>query len=134
MNRKWMIRIGVSLLVLAGLAVVAGVAFRAGQHHDEARELVVGDTGVRTVVVADGWRHGWPGFGFGFLFFPLLIVGLILLFSSRRAAWGGSWRGRDEELRQWHQRAHAEEQAQVMQPTQPVHPMQPPQPPEPPQP
>ena len=37
MNRKWMTRIGVSLLVLAGLAVVAGVAFRAGQHHDDVR-------------------------------------------------------------------------------------------------
>ena len=134
MNRKWMTRIGVSLLVLAGLAVVAGVAFRAGQHHDDVRNAVVGDDGVRTVVVTDGWRHGWPGFGFGFLFFPLLIVGLILLFSSRRAAWGGPWRGREEELRQWHQRAHAEEQTQVAQQAQPAQPMQSPQPPEPPQP
>ena len=83
MNRKWLTRIGVALLVLAGLVAVGGLAFRAGQHHDEVRDHVVGDEGVRTVVVS-GWRHVGPGFGFGFgfLFFPLLIVGLILLFNS----------------------------------------------------
>ena len=130
MNRKWLTRIGVALLVLAGLVAVGGLAFRAGQHHDDARELVVGDEGVRTVVVG-GWRHGLPGFGFGFgfLFFPLLIVGLILLFNGRRGGWGGPYRGREEELRQWHQRAHAEEQAQAAQPTPPPQPPQPPAPP-----
>jgi hypothetical protein len=135
MNRKWMIRIGVSLLVLAGLAVVAGVAFRAGRHHDDVRELVIGDDGVRSVVVDEGWRHGGPGFGFGFgfgfLFFPLLIVCLILLFSARRGGWGGPWRSRDEELRQWHERAHADLQAQASQPAQPPEPPQPPPPPAP---
>ena len=135
MNRKWLTRIGVALLVLAGLVAVGGLAFRAGQHHDEVRDHVVGDEGVRTVVVS-GWRHVGPGFGFGFgfLFFPLLIVVLILLFNGRRGGWGGPYRGRDEELRQWHQRAHAEEQAQATQQTLAAQQTQPPQPPQPPAP
>jgi hypothetical protein len=133
MNRKWITRIGISLLVAAGLVAVGGLAFRAGQRHDGvevARDLVVGDDSARTVIVEDGWR-GWhgggPGFGFGFLFFPLVIVGLVLLF-SRRGRWsGGPWRSRDEELREWHRRAHADDtSAAPTPPTSPTDHMPPP--------
>ncbi len=106
--------IAISLLVAASLVLVGTVAYRAGSDNDVrvARELVVGDEGTRTVVVTDGWRGGWhgPWFGFGFLFFPLFIIGLILLFKSRRDRWGyGPWSSRDEEWREWHRRQHADD-------------------------
>ncbi|MGI9052967.1 MAG: hypothetical protein ACR2HQ_10005 [Ilumatobacteraceae bacterium] len=108
MNRTWMVRIGVSLLVAASLVAVAGVAYRVGDRDDVgrvAREVVVGEDGARTVIVSDGWRDGWHGPGFGFLFFPLVVVGVILLVRSRRDRWG-SWPGRDEAMRDWHRRQH----------------------------
>ena len=136
MNRKWLTRIGVSLLVLAGLVAVGGLAFRAGQHHDDAvGELVVGDEGVRTVVVSGGWRHGVARL-------RLRLRVPVLPAAHRRPdpalqrpprRWGGPWRGREEELRQWHQpgaRRGAGPATQQAQATQPTQPPQPPQPPE----
>lgn len=113
MNRKVLTGIGISLLVLASLVLVAGAAFRAGDRHDgdAVRELVVGDDTARTIVVDGGWRGG-PGFGF--LLFPLVIGGLILLFASRRGPrFGPPWRDRDDDLRSWHRRVHAEEPSLV---------------------
>jgi len=106
MNRNWLARIGVSLLVAATLVAVAGVAYRIGDRDDVGRVAreVVGEDGARTVIVSDGWRDGWHGPGLGGLFFPLVVVGLILLFRSRRDRWGGS--GRDEAMRDWHRRQH----------------------------
>ena len=109
MNRTWLARIGVSLLAIAGLVVVAGVAYRIGVHDDAVpgigREIVIGDDGTRAVVV-DGWRGRWGGGpGFGFFVFPLVIVGLVLLFRSRRDRWNGGLRG-EAELRDWHHRQH----------------------------
>ena len=110
MNRNVLKGIAISLLVAASLVLVATVAYRAGSDDEVrvARELVVGDEGTRTVIVTDGWRGGWhgPGFGFGFLFFPLVVIGLILLFKSRRP-----WCGRDEEWREWHRKQHADDGA-----------------------
>ena len=109
MNRRMLTGIGVSLLVAASLVAVGAVAYRAGERDDDvrvARELVVGDEGTRTVIVSDGWRDGWHG-GPGFLFFPLLVIGLIILFSARRGRWGGPWQVRDDAWREWHRREHA---------------------------
>ncbi len=93
------------------------------------RELVTGDEGAGTVIVTDGWHHGWHGPGFGFLVFPLVVVGLILLFSSRRGRWGGPWRDRDEYMREWHRRAHADD-ATIAAPQPPAPPtVTPPDPP-----
>lgn len=108
MNRTWLARIGVALLVTAALVAVAGIAYRIGDKDGldgVGREIVVGDDGTRTVAV-DGFRDGWHGGpGFGFLLFPLVVVGLILLFRSRRPHWGTGPR-REEELRDWHRRQH----------------------------
>ena len=114
MNRRVLLGVAISLLVAASLVAVAGIAYRAGVHDDGTRavgEIVVSEDGERTVVVTDGWRRGWPGFGFGFFFFPLLVVGLILLFGARRGGWGGSGRDRREEFREWHRRVHEEDAA-----------------------
>jgi hypothetical protein len=109
MNRTWLARIGVALLVAAALIAVAGIAYRIGddgQHAVEiGREVVVGDDGTRTVIV-DGWRDGWRGPGFGFLFLPLVVIGVILLFRARRDRWDGPPLRREAELRDWHRRQH----------------------------
>jgi hypothetical protein len=112
MNRNVLKGIAISLLVAASLVLVGTIAYRAGSDDDVrvARELVVGDEGTRTVIVSDGWRGGLHGPGFGFLFFPLVVIGLILLFSSRRDRWGrGPWQSRDEEWREWHKKQHADD-------------------------
>jgi hypothetical protein len=113
MNRNALKAVAISLLVAATLVLVATIAYRAGADHDVrvARELGLGDEATRTVIVSDGWR-GWhgPWTGFGFLFVPLLVIGLILLFSSRRDRWGrGPWESRDEEWREWHRKQHADD-------------------------
>ena len=48
---------------------------------------------------------GEEGPGSGSLFFPLVVVGAILLFRSRRDRWNGGPRG-EAELRDWHHRQH----------------------------
>ena len=122
MRRNWMIGIGVSILVTAALLVVGIGAFNAGQRNGDAvRVLTTGEPAGPTLVVpVDTWRSGWHG-GPGFLVFPLILIGLILLFAARRrSAWGwggpcgpGPGRGRgwyaddDRELQDWHRRAHA---------------------------
>jgi hypothetical protein len=111
MNRNVLKGIAISLLVAASMVFVGTIAYRAGSDDDVrvARELVVGDEGTRTVIVSDGWRGGWHGPGFGFLFFPLVVVGLILLFSSRRGGCGGPRLNRDEQWREWHRKQHADD-------------------------
>ena len=54
-----------------------------------------GEGAGRTVLVpADGygWHGGWHGPGPGFLLFPLIVIGLFLLFASRRGGWRGPHR------------------------------------------
>jgi hypothetical protein len=111
-----MIGIGVSVLVAASLLVVGIAAFNAGQRHREVVEVVsAGEPAGQAVLVPVGaWRGGWHG-GPGFVVFPLVVIGLILLFSARRrGGWGGPgrWSGYgpddDRQLQDWHRRAHAD--------------------------
>lgn len=103
-NNNLIRRASIGILVAASFVAVGTFAYRAGQRNDGARELVV-DEGTRTVVVSDDWR----GPGFGFLLFPLLVIGLILFFASHRGRWRGPWTGRDDEMREWHRRAHGDQ-------------------------
>src|SRR5262245_4514355 len=99
MNNKILAGIAAGLLTVAALVTVGVVAYNAGERSDRADRAVVtevvsdGEGTARTVLVpADGyWHGGWrgPGFGIGFLVFPLVINGIVLLVASRR----GSWRG-----------------------------------------
>ena len=118
MNKKILAGIAAGLLTTAALLTVGIVAYNAGERSDRTIEVVGevvanGEGTSRTVLVpADGWHGGWHGPGFGFLIFPLIVIGLIVLFSSRRGGWRGGWRGPyygdDDELRAWHRRQHDE--------------------------
>lgn len=118
MTRNWMIGLGVSVLVAASLLAVGIGAFNAGQRDAETVQVVtagetVGDMAGRTMVVpVESWRGGWHGGpGFGFVLFPLIVIGLVLLFASRRrGGWCGPGpRSADDDLREWHRRAHADD-------------------------
>ena len=121
-NKIWA-GIAAGLLTTAVLAFVGIGAYRAGQRSEQTIEVVgrVGGEGdvARTVVVEDGWRGGWHGPGPAIWIVPLIIVGVCLLFASRRGpryGWnGGGWQGDPESWRRgyeherddWHRRAHA---------------------------
>jgi hypothetical protein len=116
MNNKVLAGIAAGLLTLAALVTVGVVAYNAGERSDRTVRVVgevatAGEATTRTVVLPDGyWHGGWRGPGFGFLIFPLIVIGLVLLFASRR----GGWRGRgwyDDDLGAWHRRQHADEGA-----------------------
>jgi len=115
MNKKVLAGIAAGLLTTAVLVLVGAGAYRAGQRSDATIEVVGGTEGgseiARTLVVAgDGWRDGWHGPGPGIVIFPLIVIGLILLFASRRGPGHGpgSWhRGWDGRLDDWHRQAHA---------------------------
>ena len=82
MSRNWLIGVGVGLLATAALVTVGVTAYELGER--ETEQVIVTGTesvGGRIIVDNDGWRHG-PGPGF--LILPLVIVGAILLLSSRR--------------------------------------------------
>ena len=108
-----MIGVAVGVLVAASLLLVGVGAYNAGQRNAETVEVVTaGETAGRALVVpVDTWRGGWH-WGPGFLVFPLIVIGLVLLFSARRrGGWCPPWRyGDDEALREWHRRAHADDQ------------------------
>ena len=115
MKRNWMIGVAVGVLVAASLLIVGIGAYNAGQRNAETVEVVTAtESAGRTVLVpVDGWRGGWHGgWGPGFLVFPLIVIGLVLLFSARRrSGWGPPWRYGDEGMCEWHRRAHADDQA-----------------------
>jgi hypothetical protein len=81
--------IGAALLaVVAVVGIVVG-AYNVGLHHAVTQEVV--RSGDRVEVVR-GWGYG-PGYGygffpFGFILFPLFVIGIILLLR------GLFWRGR----------------------------------------
>jgi hypothetical protein len=118
MNRKIMAGIAAGLLTTAVLLVVGVGAYRAGERSDRTVEVVGevvsnGEGTTRTVLVpADGygWNGGWHGPGPGFVLFPLIVIGLVLLFASRRRGWRGPYGCRgdehDDDLRDWHRRQH----------------------------
>jgi hypothetical protein len=119
MNRKILAGIAAGLLTTAVLVSVGVGAYRAGERSDRTVEVVGevvtdGEGTTRTVIVPSGdygWNGGRHGPGPGFLLVPLIVIGLILLFASRRGGWHGPSRyhdhhGRDDELREWHRREH----------------------------
>jgi hypothetical protein len=116
MNKKVMAGVAAGLLTVAALLTVGIVAYNAGERSDRSVEVVGevvadGEGATRTVLVpADGhWHGGWRGPGFGFLIFPLIVIGLALFFASRRGGWRGPHQYTDEELRAWHHRQHGDE-------------------------
>ena len=99
MNRKILAGIAAGLLTTATLLIVGVGAYRAGERSDRTVEVVgevatTGEGTTRTVLVpaAAGWHGGWHGPGPGFLIFPLIVIGLFLLFASRRGGWRGAAR------------------------------------------
>ena len=115
MNKKILAGIAAGLLTVAALLTVGIVAYNAGERSDRQVEVVGdvvanGESATRTVLVpADGWHGGWRGPGFGFLIFPLIVVGLVLFFASRRGGWRSPHHYSDDELRAWHRRQHGDE-------------------------
>ncbi len=120
MNRKILAGIAAGLLTTATLLIVGIGAYRAGERSDRTVEVVGqvasdGEGTTRTVLVPAtvGWHGGWHGPGPGFLLFPLIVIGLFLLFASRR----GGWHGRAARLLattssgEWHRRQHSDEPA-----------------------
>ena len=87
MNRKILAGIAAGLLTTATLLIVAAGAYRAGERSDRTVEVVGqvatdGESTARTVLVpAGGWHDGWHGPGPGFVLFPLIVIGLFLLFA-----------------------------------------------------
>jgi hypothetical protein len=114
MNNKVLAGIAAGLFALAALVTVGVVAYNAGERSDRTVQVVgevatTGEATTRTVVLPDGyWHGGWRGPGFGFLIFPLILIGLVLFFASRRNGWRGP-RWYDDDLRAWHRRQHADD-------------------------
>jgi hypothetical protein len=118
MNKKWLTGIAAGILVTAALIAVGVGAYNAGERNATDVQVVgevVGedDSAVRTIVVDGhgwGWGRGGPGFFPGFVVFPLIVIGIVLLVGSRRRRWyGPPWRyDADPELDAWHRRAHGE--------------------------
>lgn len=111
MNRKWMAGIAAGLLGSAALIGVGVGAYQAGERNATDVEIVgevigEGDSAGRTIVVDDDGWHRDRGFFPGFLVFPLVVGGLVLLFASRRRHWHGPGRYSETELEEWHRRAH----------------------------
>jgi hypothetical protein len=118
MNKRVLAGIAAGLLTAAVLATVAIGAYQAGQRNDRTI-TVVGQTtsaGQTIVVPADSVRDGWGGPPFGLILFPLLVVGVILLVTSRRRHYGGYRRGWggpawvydcDTDPREWHRGRYA---------------------------
>lgn len=103
--------IAAGVLTVAVLGGVAAGAYRAGERSDRTIEVIErsateGDV-ARTVVVDGPWRDG-PGPGI--IIFPLLVIGLIALFASRRGP-GRGWGPRPMGMEpggfdDWHRHAH----------------------------
>ena len=123
MGRRVLVGIGAGLVTVALLAGVAAVAYRAGHQRDGTR-VAVGDGEV--VRVVDG--HWGRGPGFGFLVFPLLVAGAVVLWVATRpwrgpggygpgafgpGGWGRAGCGADPDaaLADWHRRAHGDDPA-----------------------
>lgn len=116
MNKKIMAGIAAGLLTVAALITVGIVAYNAGERSDRTVEVVGevvanGESTTRAVLVpADGhWHGGWRGPGFGLLIFPLIVIGLVLFFASRRGGWRDPHHYSDDELRAWHRRQHGDD-------------------------
>jgi len=133
MNRKVMTGVLAGVLAAGVLLSVGLGAYRAGQR-DEVVARVAGDGEVVRVIDDGRWGHG-PGPGF--LLFPLLGIGLVVLLvgRGRRGGYGGGWCGpgpgagwgpqsrmresemRESEMQSWHRRAHEEDPSPTGPPT-----------------
>jgi hypothetical protein len=87
--------VGVVFVVLAAIGV--GVAaYQAGEAHGLGRQIAETADGTQVVHVVDGdgdrWGHA-GFFPFGFLLFPLFVIGTVLLVRAVFWRGGGPWRG-----------------------------------------
>jgi hypothetical protein len=105
--------IGLMLVAIAAGVLIGVGAYHAGYTHGVDQVAAAGGRVVRAVGPGYGPRDGF--FPFGFLLFPLFIIGIILLF--RGLAWRhwGGWDhhhgsgygpGRREAFEDWHRRQH----------------------------
>ena len=108
MNKPLLI-IGVALVSLGLVAGAIGFAFRDEwrDDHDTVEYTVTNAQGDPTgnVVVIDGdrWRGG-PGF---FPFFPLVVVGGVLIAFAAFSGRGRHWHGGDRrDFEDWHRETH----------------------------
>jgi hypothetical protein len=108
--------IAAGVLTTTAILIVGIVSYQAGERSERTvnvvGEVVANGEDGRTVLVPTagyGWHDGWHGPGPGFLLFPLIVIGLILLFASRRGGWRGPHRYGDDDLREWHRRQHRDE-------------------------
>ncbi len=94
MRRGWTIALAAILAVVLLVGVGVG-AYHAGVDAGVTRGAEAGHV---EVVGSPGYGYGWHGgffFPFGFLFFPLVIVGVILLVRAAAGGprWGRGWYG-----------------------------------------
>lgn len=103
MGKRVLVGIGAGLVVTALVVGVAAGAYKAGRARDGEAVMMRDGEAVRVV------NHGWGrGPGFGFLVFPLLLTGLVVLAASRwsNGGPGWSWPGPEAAFAEWHGRAH----------------------------
>jgi hypothetical protein len=98
--RRGTVILAAALIALAGVGIAVG-AYNAGEAHGVAQQIQTLETtatdGSDVVrVVGPGYGFGYGGWGhggffpFGFLLFPLFVIGVILL--VRALVWrGGGW-------------------------------------------
>jgi hypothetical protein len=110
MRRGTGIAIGVTLL-----AIVAAVAIGAGMYHVGYTNGLEANGSVEVIREVGGYGRWGGGFPFGFLLFPLFLIGIVLLVRGafwRGGGWGhehapmGSGGWRREMAEDWHRRQH----------------------------
>ena len=124
MNRNWLLGIGAGVLVATALLLVGAGAYRAGERNANDIEVLRESGGTVRTVIVDDWHRG-AGFFPGFLVFPLIIIGIVLLVASRRRAWCeprpyGYPYGPHQSLDEWHRGAHGEGSPPPIPPTPPT--------------
>jgi hypothetical protein len=84
--------IGAALLVILAVVGIAVGAYNAGVHEGVTQEVAKSGDHVEVVrEVGRGYGYGYGFFPFGFILFPLFVIGFILLF--RGLFWRGRWGG-----------------------------------------
>ncbi len=109
MGKRTLVGIAAGLLAAALVVGVASAAYKVGRSGE--RETVTVRDGEAVRVIDGHWDRG-PGFGF--LVFPLLVTGIVLLAVSRRGHGGPGWGcgpGPDAAFADWHRRAHEQQGA-----------------------
>jgi len=107
--------IGAAILLVVTAVVVGVGAYNAGVNHG-LEQAASGTEVVRVVGPGYGYHGGWF-LPFGFLFFPLFLIGIFLLvrgaFGPRRwgsdhghGPWSGKGWGGPPAFEDWHRRQH----------------------------